>query len=188
MAEVPWFTSPPDAKLVWGHHLRDDLGYLHFIDPEGHRAVVWVSKTNTVEGEQFAGQNVWHIDIPDETPGALVTVSPSIHFIGHFHSPRPVQFRLVDELTGTVNPMTPVDDTPTPTPASDQDPAPLSAPHEQAAGVETDASVLAAGEPEELTASGPMGAPAKVDEPDPKTVTAAGMVPQPIVDEDERAT
>lgn len=150
MAETPWFTSPPDAALRWGHHVRDDLGYLHFIDPNGDRAVVWVSKTVPEGGDKIAGQNVWHIDVPDETPGTLVTVTPSIHFIDYFHSPRPVQFRLVDALPDTVAPM----DADTPTPAEEgtttmdaendvEIPVPTRDDENSVAVVETDPSVLA---------------------------------------------
>lgn len=102
MAETPWFTSPPDAMVRWDHHLRDDLGYLHFVDPNGRKAVVWVSKTVPDGGDNVGGQNVWRIDVDKPSPG-MATVSPSIHFIDHFHSPRPVVFRLVDALPDTVD-------------------------------------------------------------------------------------
>lgn len=173
MTEVPWFSSPPDAKLVWGNHLRPDLGYLHFIDPEGRRAVVWVSRETPIGGEAFAGANVWHIDID----GTVATVSPSIHFIGHFHSPRPVTFHLVDDLTTVPRADHDPEEAPM-TPDDYRDPEPLSGIHEQAVGVECDPSVLAAPPP---------GAPAPVEvveEPAPvEAEVGEGDAPEPAEDD-----
>lgn len=92
MTEIPWFTEPPDAKLARGNHIDDDLAYLHFIGPDGERAVIWVTEGETT---QRHGQNVWHIEVA----GDVATVSPSVHFVGHWHSPNPVKFRLVEELS-----------------------------------------------------------------------------------------
>lgn len=95
MAETPWPDGPVAAELHW---LADDPeGYLHFVDPNGDRAVVPV--TREVHHADTARGPVWHIDTPDGTePGSVVTVSPSIHYRGHFHSPKPVQFRLVADV------------------------------------------------------------------------------------------
>lgn len=37
-AEVPWFTEPPEATLAWDSE-SDHRGWLHFMDPKGHKAV-----------------------------------------------------------------------------------------------------------------------------------------------------
>lgn len=88
--EVPWFSVPPEAKLVVGD---PDSGHLHFYGPDGKRAVVHVTEGETHYNEHF-GYNVWHIDVQ----GSTATVSPSIHYVGAWHTPNPVQFILVKEL------------------------------------------------------------------------------------------
>ena len=97
MTEVAWFTSPPDATLAWTDRPR--LGHLMFIDPNGKLAAVPVTLERTadaIRGEQYSIP-VWHIDVDDQ--GRTAVVSPSIHFVGRWHSPNPVHFRLVDELS-----------------------------------------------------------------------------------------
>jgi hypothetical protein len=84
--EVPWFSEPPEATLRWD----GNRGYLHFTDPKGNHAAVPVTKDETV-GNSFG--HVWHISIEDST----ATVSPSIHYVGDWHSPNPVVFKLVDK-------------------------------------------------------------------------------------------
>lgn len=95
MPETPWFSEPPLAYLVWPES-EGDLGHLTFIDPNGERAHILVTHGPTTQlkatnsaGEEVPGSNVWHV----EEQGDLLVVSPSIHFIDHFHSPNPVQFR-----------------------------------------------------------------------------------------------
>lgn len=88
--EVPWFTTPPEAWLAWSE--QDVLGHLWFLDPNGERAIVPVTKGQT-QGPPEQSFNIWHIEIE----GNLATVSPSIHYIGKWHSPNPVQFVLVDK-------------------------------------------------------------------------------------------
>jgi hypothetical protein len=89
--EVPWFTEPPPAKLEPG--TEPEIQWLHFIDPQGHHAVVYVTTGQRMVDRR--GENVWHIEVADE----VATVSPSIHFLGYWHSPNPVTFRLVDSLS-----------------------------------------------------------------------------------------
>jgi hypothetical protein len=86
--EVPWFDSPPDAHLAWPE--RSSEGYLHFYGPDGERAVIPVTEGPSREAPQRGP--VWHIEVAD----GVATVSPSVHFVGHWHSPNPVQFRLVE--------------------------------------------------------------------------------------------
>jgi hypothetical protein len=76
--------------VLWpeGH----DHGYLHFIDPDGNKQVVWVTEGETTQTP--AGRNVWHIQVN----GDLAIVSPSIHYVGVFHTPNPVHFQLVEDL------------------------------------------------------------------------------------------
>lgn len=86
--EVPWFTEPPEATLRWS---SDKLGHLHFFDPQGNRAAVPVTRGSTYQSESLT---VWHID----EDGSTATVSPSIHYVGAWHTPNPVQFKLVDKI------------------------------------------------------------------------------------------
>jgi hypothetical protein len=87
VAEVPWFSSPPDAWIKW--EPIGDLGHLHFVDPQGNNAVVHVTNGSTRAEKHY---NVWHIDVQ----GDIATVSPSVHYVGCWHTPNPVLFRLVD--------------------------------------------------------------------------------------------
>jgi hypothetical protein len=90
---TPWPSQPTPAKLIMdGHHIRPDLGYFHFIDCEGHKQVIWVTKGD--DRQQVAEQNIWHVE---ETDTEYI-ISPSIHFVGHFHTGNPVRFKKVDDL------------------------------------------------------------------------------------------
>lgn len=111
MAEVPWWSSPPDAKLHW---VDDEIAILVFPSPEpGNEecriAVTLGSSdgpTRWIKGHEGSTAMksmsyygwVWHID--RYAPNNIATVSPSIHFHNHFHSPNPVQFRLVEITRG----------------------------------------------------------------------------------------
>lgn len=94
MAEAPWFDRVTEAKLTVPGPDSNNLGHLRFYDPNGRNAVIPVSYGDTESETARCHTNVWHIEVT----GDLITVSPSIHFIGHFHSPNPVQFRLVESL------------------------------------------------------------------------------------------
>jgi hypothetical protein len=97
MTEVAWPSEMQEARLNWpGSSVRSGIGNLWFLSPEnGERCAVPVSKANHEAASTKAGTNVWQIvDNGDGT----VTVHPSIHFIGHFHSPNPVTFNLVTDL------------------------------------------------------------------------------------------
>lgn len=99
MAEVPWFADPPPAKLARGGCKEGDVihGWLHFFDPNGNRAAVPVTlgpHTEYKPADNLRGSPIWHVDIADD----IATVSPSVHYVGFWHSPNPVQFRLVDDL------------------------------------------------------------------------------------------
>lgn len=66
--------------------------WLHFYGPDGERAAVPISPA----GGQQAGNGLpWACQ---DNGDGTVTVSPSIHAIGRWHSPNPAVFRLVDEL------------------------------------------------------------------------------------------
>lgn len=100
--ETPWPSEPPEAHLVWmddvhrwGDQDVDGIGYLHWYDVHGDRAAVPVTRSASVSDLGGLG-HVWHVEEPGD---GTVVVSPSIHFIGFWHSPNPVTFRLVDELT-----------------------------------------------------------------------------------------
>lgn len=89
--EVPWFAEPPNATLRWNE--ESDQGWLRFVDPKGNAHVVPVTKTEgTNTGTGFG--NVWHVDVE----GDVATVSPSVHYVGEWHTPNPVQFKIVEEL------------------------------------------------------------------------------------------
>lgn len=90
MGEVTYPSEPLNATLYWDKE-RTSEGWLHFIDPEGKKAVIRVTKGS--QGKDEHGQNVWHIEIA----GDEAIVSPSIHFVGHWHSPNPVKFKLMSE-------------------------------------------------------------------------------------------
>jgi hypothetical protein len=89
MPEVPWYPQPPKAHLQW---LSNQTARLWFRSPEDGNKVqvaVTIGDDNAATRDGlFPGENVWHLDLK-------VTVSPSIHFIDHFHSPNPVEFKLV---------------------------------------------------------------------------------------------
>jgi hypothetical protein len=93
---TPWPAEPLEAKAVW--YDRSNLpahgfeGHLHFYGPDGQRAAIPVTFDHV---EQVNGNPVWHIEILD----SVATITPSIHALGLWHSPNPVQFRLVHELT-----------------------------------------------------------------------------------------
>jgi hypothetical protein len=100
---APWPTEILDAELRWPGTFTDrpDIGQLWFKSPEdGHPVSIFVSQEPN-GGEQISGTNIWHIELAshDAAPGERIVVSPSIHFIGHFHSPNPVTFNLVPELS-----------------------------------------------------------------------------------------
>jgi hypothetical protein len=93
---TPWPAGPVAAWLTWDidwEHLPT-VGQLWFVDPDGRNAMIHVERGITHEGRLEASirQHVWRID---EVGDGLVEVSPSVHFVGHFHTPRPVRFRLV---------------------------------------------------------------------------------------------
>ncbi len=90
--EVPWFSEPPEATIRWVQ--EPTLGHLWFIDPKGRKATVPVTKGETYTIGGKVGMHVWHIDIDGDT----ATVSPSIHYVGWWHSPNPVVLKLVDRL------------------------------------------------------------------------------------------
>lgn len=106
--EAPWPSEPPEATLMWLDAAPEgvpDLGYVHWFDMNGDRAAIPVTtgehtKLTTSDGGTM---NVWHIELPtmaaDDPNPVLLTVSPSVHFIGYWHSPNPVTFRRVEQLT-----------------------------------------------------------------------------------------
>jgi hypothetical protein len=89
VAETPWFTTEVKATLKWSDY---HIGSLRFIDPEGHPARISVTHGPSYSTD---AEHVWHIE---ENADGTVTVSPSVHFIGHFHTGNPVVFRLVGAL------------------------------------------------------------------------------------------
>jgi hypothetical protein len=105
MPEVPWPAGLVDATLTWEWDRPgpewDGIGLLWFLSPEAEgwharsRCVIHVSRTIGDGGGKVGRQNVWQVA---ENGDGTVTVSPSVHFPDHFHSPRPVRFRLVDHL------------------------------------------------------------------------------------------
>jgi hypothetical protein len=68
-----------------------DAHYLHFVGPDNKKAVIWITRGPTT---QYKGQNVWHFDGPKD---GVITVSPSVHYIGSWHSPNPVKFRITNQ-------------------------------------------------------------------------------------------
>lgn len=94
MPETPW-----PAEVVKAHYARQPAaggidGYLHFVVPPHGRQAIPVTEGDDQAATSATGRNVWKIALD----GDRATVSPSIHFIDHFHSPNPVSFELVEEL------------------------------------------------------------------------------------------
>lgn len=94
---IPWPAELLPAHVAWldggAPHDRFAEAWLHFIAPDGQRAAIPVTPGNA---ESKANQPVWHIDVDEANQ--RVTVSPSIHLQGYWHSGNPVTFELVDEL------------------------------------------------------------------------------------------
>ena len=103
MTEQPWYTVLPDAELQWSGEFPNhpEIGVLWFISPEkrgwhaGQPCAVHVSRHVGPQGDCINQTNIWKIT---ENADGTVTVQPSIHFIGHFHSPNPVKFKLVEKI------------------------------------------------------------------------------------------
>lgn len=108
MSEAPWPAGPVDATLDWSpievpgkEHVYDGIGTLWFLSPEtegyhaGQRCPIHISATCGPAGTVVNRSNVWQVT---DNGDGTVTVRPSVHFVGHFHSPNPVMFRLVDTL------------------------------------------------------------------------------------------
>jgi hypothetical protein len=100
VAESPWYSYVPDAMLVKDppRGLKSDvytISELWFLSPEnGEHCCIHVAEDVAPAGDVVNRTNLWHIQVSGDT----AVVRPSIHFIDHFHSPNPVQFRLVDAL------------------------------------------------------------------------------------------
>jgi hypothetical protein len=84
MSEISWPSEPLEARIKGG--------YLHFYAPDGERAVV---KLDTVF-VNLGNDDVWHAEFTEDKK--FIKVTPSIHYVDHWHSPNPVVFKLVDEL------------------------------------------------------------------------------------------
>lgn len=98
--EAPWFNKPPEAVIAREGFEEGDViyGFLHFIDPQDQKAAIPVTLGDHGELTSDSGPSspIWHIDLPTEGTD-IATVSPSVHFIGHWHSPNPVQFKIIDK-------------------------------------------------------------------------------------------
>jgi hypothetical protein len=76
-----------EAAISWA---GGELADLAFVDPKtGHVVTIAVTPGPTYSTEH---EHVWHIE---RTSDHSATVSPSVHFLGHFHSGNPAHFRLV---------------------------------------------------------------------------------------------
>lgn len=95
-AEVPWYTSPPDATLHWDAEATE--GFLYFKSPKtGRNHAIPVTKGVSLDRTGGRGP-IWHIE--PMMHNKIATVSPSIHAIGEFHSPNPVQFHITKVTRG----------------------------------------------------------------------------------------
>lgn len=102
--EQPWHTTIPPCTV---HNEVDGIhAELWFPSPEttgwhaGKKCHIYVTWGD--HNHQYRQQHVWHMEVDEN---GMVTISPSIHFIGHFHSPNPVNFRLVTELPSEDHPL-----------------------------------------------------------------------------------
>lgn len=95
--EAPWYTSPPDAWIHWDEEAT--IGFLYFKSPkDGSNECVPVTTGDAQGRSEQRHSPVWHIE--PMMYGGIATVSPSIHGIGRFHSPNPVQFRITKVTRG----------------------------------------------------------------------------------------
>lgn len=89
--EVAWGPEPVPARLEVGAllGLKGTVLRLHFTNPKTGRDVdVAIAPRETPSTPH---EHIWRYELE----GDLLTVHPSIHFIGHFHSGNPARFRLV---------------------------------------------------------------------------------------------
>lgn len=87
-----WFSDPPVASLKWRDSpIAGRIGVLCFSGPDGVPADVFVTE-GIAYRHASDRYHVWHIEV-DEQAG-IATVSPSIDYEGHFHTPNPVTFKL----------------------------------------------------------------------------------------------
>jgi hypothetical protein len=102
--EAPWPAGPRDAVIDWSPINADGfdgIGTLWFVSPETEgwhaeqRCAINVSRTCADGGTEIGRTNIWKFT---DNGDGTATVRPSVHLIGHFHSPSPVIFRLVDAL------------------------------------------------------------------------------------------
>jgi len=88
--------APDQHETTWPSEAIEATmqgGWLHFYDPNGDRAAIPLDdQYGYLEG---SGRPIWHAERNED---GTVTVTPSIHHVGHWHSPNPVTFRLVSEL------------------------------------------------------------------------------------------
>lgn len=97
---TPWPSEPLPAKVLWLADLGVEAdpnhaeGHLHFIDPDGRRASIPVTRGDHNAVTASSGGPVWGITVGDAT----AVTEPSVHFEGHWHSPYTTTWRLVDEL------------------------------------------------------------------------------------------
>lgn len=93
MSSESEYTPWPDQinAMIQSHEADHDT--LWFQDPEDMDRQVGIPAT-TGPHSDIVGSPVWHYEIK----GDYIIVSPSIHFIGYFHSPNPAIFNKVDSL------------------------------------------------------------------------------------------
>lgn len=88
MDEVPW---PPGPYPAWLDMEKDTHeGFLYFKEPgTGANNCIRVTLGITYS---TPSAHIWHMEW---NGGREVIISPSIHYVGHFHTPNPVTFRLI---------------------------------------------------------------------------------------------
>ncbi len=88
--ETPWPLGPYPAWLTMDNDGYE--GFLYFKDPgNGSNNCVRVTL-----GVSYSTTN-WHVWHLEHRGGTEVIVSPSIHYIGYFHTPNPVTFKLISK-------------------------------------------------------------------------------------------
>lgn len=89
--EVPWGPEPVPARLEAStlHGLGTPCLRLHFTNPKTGDLVNIAIAPRETPSTPF--EHIWRYALE----GSDLVVSPSVHFVGQFHSGNPARFRLV---------------------------------------------------------------------------------------------
>lgn len=89
-----WYDAIPDARIRNRINGPRDSALLEFKTPTGENHVIPVTTGPGTNRTETHGPT-WTIT-GNLKVGDIATVSPSIHYVGHFHTDNPVQFRITE--------------------------------------------------------------------------------------------